>query len=154
LAERDRRIGVVAHLGRQVEGDAEAGLALIEQESVALVRLGGRAEACVLPHRPQPPPVHRGVDPARVRKRARRPQGLASGIDGDVGGAVDRLQMLVRARLIFSYFTARVFRALSPRYRGIFPCFPGGFWSRLVAITARPPARRGRVSRGRMTSST
>src|SRR5204862_6308178 len=43
LAERDRRIGVVAHLGRQVEGDTEAGLHLNGQESVAVVDLVSHA---------------------------------------------------------------------------------------------------------------
>src|SRR2546421_599413 len=48
---------------------AEPRLALLEQEAVALVRLGGRAEAGVLSHGPAPRPVHLAVDPARERKR-------------------------------------------------------------------------------------
>ena len=49
-------------------------LPALEQEPVALVRLGGRAESGELPHRPQAAPVHRGVDPARERVLARRAQ--------------------------------------------------------------------------------
>ena len=46
-------VGVVAHLGRQVEGDRQAGLALLEEVAEALVGLGGRREAGVLAHRPE-----------------------------------------------------------------------------------------------------
>src|SRR5262249_18677573 len=82
-------------------------LALIEQESVALVRLGGRAEARVLTHRPEPPPVHRGVDPAREGKLARRSEGLARSVRGHVSRAVHRLQALAR-RLILGHGPARL----------------------------------------------
>ena len=60
-------VRVVAHLGRQVEGDREAGLPLLEEVAEALVGLGRRAEAGVLAHRPEPPAVHRGLDAARER---------------------------------------------------------------------------------------
>src|SRR5207302_3696163 len=39
LAEGLRLVAVTAHQGRHVEGDAEPGLSLSEQEAVALVRL-------------------------------------------------------------------------------------------------------------------
>ena len=71
---RDRRVGVVAHLGRQVEGHRQPGLALVEQEPVALVRLGGRAEAGVLAHRPAAAAVHGRVHAARERILARAPR--------------------------------------------------------------------------------
>ena len=71
LAERLRVVGVVAHQGRHVEGRREPGLAVLEQVAEARVRLLGRAEAGELPHRPEPPAVHRGVDAARVREGAR-----------------------------------------------------------------------------------
>jgi hypothetical protein len=48
-------VGVVADLRGQVEGDAQAGLALAQQVAVALVGLLGRAEAGVLAHGPQRP---------------------------------------------------------------------------------------------------
>ena len=53
LALRLGRVGVVAHLGRQVEGDRQAGLALLEQVAEALVGLLGGREARVLAHRPE-----------------------------------------------------------------------------------------------------
>ncbi len=52
------RIGVVAHLGRQVEGDREAGLPGAEEVVVALVGFLGRAEAGILAHGPEPAAVH------------------------------------------------------------------------------------------------
>ena len=39
-------------------------------------------------------------------------------------------------------------------HRGMFPCFFGGFVSRLSASSSRAAISRGRVSDGRMTSST
>ena len=65
LALGERVVGVVAELGRQVERDREAGLPAVEQVAVALVRLLGRREACVLADRPRPAAVH-----VRVRARA------------------------------------------------------------------------------------
>ena len=47
------RVGVVAHLGRQVERDRQAGLALLEEVAEAAVRLLGGGEAGVLAHRPE-----------------------------------------------------------------------------------------------------
>src|SRR6185503_18263309 len=58
----------------QVEGHAEPALPLLEQVAEALVGLGGRAEARVLAHRPEPSAVHRGLHPAGVRELAREPQ--------------------------------------------------------------------------------
>src|SRR5205823_14627019 len=79
LAARDRCVGVVSHLGRQIEGDGETGLSLLEQEAVALVGLRGRAEARVLPHRPQSRAIGARVDAARERKLPGR---LAPGVAG------------------------------------------------------------------------
>ena len=53
LAVRDRVVGVVAHLGRQVERDRQARRAGREQLVVAGVGLGGGAEAGVLAHGPR-----------------------------------------------------------------------------------------------------
>ena len=63
-------VRVVAHLRRQIEGDAQAADALREQIAIARVRLRGRSEAGVLPHRPQPAAVHRRLDAAREREFA------------------------------------------------------------------------------------
>ena len=62
--DRHRVVAVVAHLGRQVEGDREAGLAAGKQVAEALVRLLGGAEAGVLAHRPGPAPYPLAVDAA------------------------------------------------------------------------------------------
>ena len=58
FAERARIVAVEAHQRRQVEGGAQAGLPLVEQELEALVGLPRRAEAGELPHRPQPAAIH------------------------------------------------------------------------------------------------
>ena len=58
---------VVAALRRQVERDRQAGLALRQQELVALVRFFGGAEARVLADGPQPALVAVGKDAARER---------------------------------------------------------------------------------------
>ena len=71
LAERARVVRVVAHQRRHVERRREPRLAVLEQVAEALVRLLRRPEAGELPHRPQPAAVHRRVDAARERERAR-----------------------------------------------------------------------------------
>ena len=58
LAVGDRVVGVEAHLGRQVERDAQPAGAGGDQLVVALVRLLGGAEAGVLAHRPRAGPVY------------------------------------------------------------------------------------------------
>ena len=52
-------VGVVPHLGREVEGARQAGLPRSEKEFESLIRRFGRAEAGVLTHRPQAAAVHR-----------------------------------------------------------------------------------------------
>ena len=64
LSLRPRRVGVVAHLRRQVEGDRQPRLALLEEVLEPPVRLGGGREAGVLAHRPEPAAVHRRLDAA------------------------------------------------------------------------------------------
>ena len=65
LAAGERVIGVVAHLRRQIERHAQSAHTLLQQVAIPPVRLGGRAKPGVLPHRPQPPAVHGGLDAAR-----------------------------------------------------------------------------------------
>jgi len=72
FAGRQRMIRVVAHLRGQIERDAEARHALIEQVAVARVRFGRRAEARILPHRPQPAAIHVGLDAAGIGEGAGR----------------------------------------------------------------------------------
>ena len=77
LAERARRVGVVAHQRRHVERGREPGLPVLEQVAEALVRLRRGAEAGELAHRPEPAAVHRRVDAARERIRRRGSRGRA-----------------------------------------------------------------------------
>ena len=69
-----RMVRVVAHLGRQVEGDAEAGDALCEKVPIPPVGFRRRPEPRVLPHRPEAAAVHRGLDAAGEGERAGKPQ--------------------------------------------------------------------------------
>ena len=90
-------VGVVAHQGRHVEGGREPGLAVVEQVVEALVGLLDGAEAGELAHRPQPPPVHRGVGAAGEGIGA----GLADpllGVALEVGLGVERLDLLAGDR--------------------------------------------------------
>ena len=67
-------IGVVAHLGREVEGDRQPGLAGVEQVAEPLVRRLGAAETGVLAHGPEPLPVHARVDATREGPLSRGPE--------------------------------------------------------------------------------
>ncbi|OPZ49179.1 MAG: hypothetical protein BWY91_03118 [bacterium ADurb.BinA028] len=62
LAGGDRLVGVIAHLGRQVEGHRQPAGARRDELVVALVGLLGRPEPGVLTHRPRPAGIHRRVD--------------------------------------------------------------------------------------------
>jgi hypothetical protein len=56
--------------GGEVEGDAQAAHALIEQVPVPAIGLGRRPEPRVLPHRPEASAVHGRLDAAREREHA------------------------------------------------------------------------------------
>ncbi len=86
-----RVVRVVAHLGGQVEGARQPGLAGVQQELEPLVRGLGGAEAGVLAHRPQATPVHVGADPTRVGERAGGAQPLGRIPSCEVVGPVDLL---------------------------------------------------------------
>ena len=94
LAARERIVGVVAELRRQVEGDREPRLAALEQVAVALVRLLGRGEPGVLADRPRPAAVHVAIGAARVRVLAGRLE-----LARHVVGRVDRLDLDPTLRL-------------------------------------------------------
>ena len=64
-------VRVVPHLGREVEGDAQAADALVQQVVIAPVGLGRGAKTGVLAHGPEPSPVHRRLDAAGKRETAR-----------------------------------------------------------------------------------
>src|SRR4051812_49467644 len=57
-------------MGGQVESDGEALLPGGEVAAVEGVRILGGREAGILPDRPRPPGVHRGIGPARERGEA------------------------------------------------------------------------------------
>ena len=84
-------IGVVAHQGGKVERDGDAGLAMLEQEFVAAVRVGRAAEAGKLTHRPQLAVVHRRMNAARERILTRPPQLPLHVVAVEIGRRVDGL---------------------------------------------------------------
>ena len=141
LAHGHGVVGVVADLGGQVEGDGEAGLALVEEVAVALVGLLGGAEAGILAHGPEAPAVHRGLDATgegilageaevavggRVVGRVDGVEdGLAGGAErlGALGVALDRLAVRTFEPLFFrlaGHFAIRrpSGRVLAGRVRG------------------------------------
>ncbi len=71
FTRRHRMVGVVTHLGGEIEGHREPGLSVLEEVLEPAVGLGGVAEAGVLPHGPHAAPVHGGVDAASERRLAR-----------------------------------------------------------------------------------
>src|SRR5690606_15118209 len=95
LAVAEGMVGVVAQQGREVEGDAEARLALLQQVFEAPVGLGRRAVTGELAHGPQAAAVH-----GLVRAPGEGvPAGVAQVpgvVDGGVFGTVDGLDGLAR----------------------------------------------------------
>ena len=81
LALRARRIRVDPHLRREIERDAQPGLAGVEQVVEAPIRLRRRPESGVLPHGPEAAAVHRRLHAPRERE--------LPGI-GEVARVVDR----------------------------------------------------------------
>src|SRR5262249_58795548 len=102
LAARYGRVRVVAHLGRQIERDGEPGLALLQEEAVALFRLGGGSEARVLPHGPEALSVHLRMDAAGEWKFSRLPQVLGQSLGRGVLGAVNGREGSTPGRLELS----------------------------------------------------
>ncbi len=100
LAERLRRVAVMAHQRGHVEGHREAGLAVVEEEAIALVGVRGAAEAGELAHRPELAPVHRLVDAARVRVLAGDTEVAVDVEPGDGVGPVARLQRQAAERVL------------------------------------------------------
>ena len=104
FAARLRRVRIVAELGRQIEGDREAGLSAFEEIAVALVRFRGGRETGVLAHRPEPPAVHRRIDAACEWKRSRlaevvrRPLNLVVNDYVILSGAAKRRSRRTRSR--------------------------------------------------------
>ena len=82
-------VGVVAAMGREVEGDREALLPGREIAAVEGVRILGRREAGILPDRPGLVDVHGRVGAAQVGRQAR--EGVEEVDAVAVLGAVARL---------------------------------------------------------------
>ena len=99
LAVSHRVVGVVAHLGRQVEGDRQAAGAGLDQPVVALVGLRGGAEPGVLAHRPRAAGVHRRVDATGEREGAGLPEPRCWIPSGQRLRAVDGLDRQTGLRL-------------------------------------------------------
>ncbi len=88
LAFRAWIVRVVPELRREVERDAQACLAALEQVAKALVRLLRRREPGVLADRPRPASVHVRVRAARERELTRTLE-----LSLDVVGRIDRLHL-------------------------------------------------------------
>ena len=119
LAERTRIVAVEAHERGQVEGGAEAGLPLVEQELEAFVGLPGGAEAGELPHGPEPAAVHGGMDAARER--------ILAGI-AEIGVGIEAVEGVRRVQGVDGD-AADGGRRLRPQRGGgvfLFPAFVGG----------------------------
>ena len=83
------RVGVVADLRGQIEGDGKPGGSLGEQEFVAAVALFGVAHAGVLAHGPEAAAVHGGLDAAGEGKFAGEAEVAVGGKGGEVVGGVE-----------------------------------------------------------------
>ena len=88
LTGRIGRIGIEAHLGRQVKGDGQPRLALLEEVAEAGVRLCRRGKPGVLAHRPEAASVHRGLDTAREGELTRTREILVLVQRDDIGRGV------------------------------------------------------------------
>jgi hypothetical protein len=104
LAQRELVVGVAAHLGREVEGHREPGLAVLYEVLEAGVGLHGGPEARVLAHGPWSATVHARVHAPRVRKLPgiRQPLGVLE-VLAQVLGSVDRLYLDAGLRAAFVY---------------------------------------------------
>ncbi len=96
LALGARMVGVVPHLGGQVEGAGQTGLPRPEQELEPGVGGLGRAEPGVLAHRPEAAPVHVGADAAGEGVAAGHAQPGGRIPAREVIGAVDRADLDAR----------------------------------------------------------
>jgi hypothetical protein len=144
LALRHRVVGVVAHLGGEVERGREAHLSGGEQAPEALVGLLRGPEAGILAHGPEPAGVHVGVDAAGERELARLAE-IPCRVAGPVARAVHRLRTHLAAAV-------RV-RGASPRKLGRHGqnswgcCSPPGFL-RVFRVSVVNLRRHGRTVTG------
>ena len=136
LAERLGVVGVDPIEGGVVERDRQPGLPVLQEVAEPAVRVLGRSEAGEHPHRPEPAPIHRRMDPAGERGLARvadaveRPGGRARRVD-----PVDRYPAQGRE----PFLPLRALRK-SGGERLLFPT-AGALADRVVAVLV--PRRRG-----------
>src|SRR5262249_39317589 len=110
LARGLGRVGVEAELRRKVERNREPRLPLGEKVAEALVGLARRAEAGVLPHRPELAAVHRRVDAAGERELAgaaeavRHPLGLVKRLDHGPGARAPLAHAPSKSRLAMTSY--------------------------------------------------
>ena len=83
------RVGVVAVQRGQIEGDREAGLAVLQQILEARIGFFGGTEAGEHAHRPQLAAIQRGMHAARERRIARKAE---IGVVVEVGDIERRVQ--------------------------------------------------------------
>ena len=121
LARGQGVVGIEAELGRQVEGDAQAGLALVEEIAIAGVGFPGGAEAGVLAHGPEPAAVHRRVDAAgEGETRPAGPRSAAGSKSAEVLGGVEILVVRDRPRLLgFHVDFSSSFKKMTSRLRRV-----------------------------------
>src|SRR6266545_4415835 len=115
-------VRVVPHLCGQIERDRQARLTRGEEMPEPRVRLLRRPEPRVLPHRPELAAVHRGMDAARIGKRARSAE-RARELRMPVVGTVDGLAVAHLAPTTASAERMRAANATSsllPITRGVF----------------------------------
>src|SRR4029079_14954088 len=133
LAGRLLRVGVVTHLRRQVEGDGQPRLALLEEVPEPAVRLLGRREPGVLAHRPEPAPVHRRLDATREGRLAGDPK---------IGLRVEAERLEVLGRVEVADLDVGAGReALAALWRGLERSGARRRPPALHAVAARGPAR-------------
>ena len=74
VARHPRIVGIVAAMGRQIEGDRERALALREAGAIGRIGGGGSRKAGILPQRPRAPAIHARPNPTCKRKLPREAQ--------------------------------------------------------------------------------
>ena len=91
IAADARMVGIVAAMGREIEGDGQALLPGREVAPVEGVGILGRGEAGILPDRPGLVDIHRRVGAAQIGRQAG--QAVDEGQALAVGRRVDRLDL-------------------------------------------------------------
>ncbi len=154
LAVSDRFVGVVAHLGGQVERDRKPSGARGNERVVSLVGLPGGAETGVLPHCPRLAGVHGRVDAPGERVLTGRTQALRRTLR-KIGRTVNWLDRLAGLRQTLAHgqivgkpcllmrdsragFTV-TYGAAADRWRGASESVPGAAMRRPAGLPA-PPA--------------